>query len=121
MDVLSHDNVYSIGVVGIRGIGKTTLMKQVAQQAMQHHLFPMQVYFDLSSTRHSGNLHVRDIQHQIAKMLGWESKMWYRLRTKTTVEMKKRLKNEKILIMLMTFGERLILRESEFLLVKTVM
>ena len=58
------------GVVGIGGVGKTTLVKQVAQQAMQHHLFPTQVYFDLSSTRHLGILQVQDIQHQIVEMLG---------------------------------------------------
>ena len=70
MDALRDENVYSIGVVGIGCMGKTTLMKQVAQQAMQHHLFTTQVYFDLSSTRHSSILQVQDIQRQIAEMLG---------------------------------------------------
>ena len=100
MDALRDDNVYSIGVVGIGGVGKTTVVKQVAQQAMQHHLFTMQVYFDLSPTRHSSILQVQDIQSQIAKMLGWEFKGWYQFRTERAVEMKQRLKNEKILIIL---------------------
>ena len=98
MDALRDDNIYSIGVVGIGGVGKTTLVKQVAQQAMQHHLFTTQIYFDLSSTRHSSILQVQDIQRQIAKMLGWEYKQWYRYGTERVVAMKKRLKNEKTLI-----------------------
>ena len=99
MDALRDDNINCIGVVGIGGVGKTTLVKQVAHQAMQEKLFTTQVYIDLSSmTGHSdelGETVISEIQKKIVDMLGWKSKDYHK-----AVELKKRLKREKILIIL---------------------
>ena len=99
MDALRDDDINCIGVVGIGGVGKTTLVKQVTHQAMQEKLFTTQVYIDLSSmTGHSDELGeevISEIQKKIVDMLGWESKDYHK-----AVELKYRLKREKILIIL---------------------
>ncbi|KAL6323851.1 hypothetical protein AAG906_005847 [Vitis piasezkii] len=88
MDALRDDEINLFGVVGMGGVGKTTLVKQVAQQAKQQHLFTAQLYIDVSWTRDSCTLQqevISDIQQNIAEI---------------AVELKQRLKQKKILIIL---------------------
>ncbi|RVW53318.1 hypothetical protein CK203_088527 [Vitis vinifera] len=47
MDALRDHNINLIGVRGMAGVGKTTLLKQVAQQAKQQQLFTRQVLYGL--------------------------------------------------------------------------
>ncbi|KAJ9682516.1 hypothetical protein PVL29_018436 [Vitis rotundifolia] len=101
MDALRDDEINLFGVVGMGGVGKTTLVKQVAKQAKQQHLFTAQLYIDVSWTRDSCTLQqevISDIQQNIAEMLDWEFKGLDE--STRAVELKQRLKKEKILIIL---------------------
>ena len=82
MDALRDHNSNLIGVWGMAGVGKTTLLKQVAQQAKQQQLFTTQVHIDLSSI--SG---LETLRQKIVEALGFP--LW-----------KQALKEEKILIIL---------------------
>ncbi|KAL6324451.1 hypothetical protein AAG906_013055 [Vitis piasezkii] len=93
MDALRNDNINLIGVWGMAGVGKTTLLKQVAQQAKQHHLFTRQAHIDLSSIPDSENLRQR-----IAKALGFIDDIWEENESISADELKQALKEEKILI-----------------------
>ena len=53
MDALRDDKTKMIGVCGMGGLGKTMLVKQVAQQAKQHNLFTTDIFIDVSWTRDS--------------------------------------------------------------------
>ena len=48
MDALRDDNINLIRVWGTAGVGKTTLLKQVAQQSKQQQLFTKQANMDVS-------------------------------------------------------------------------
>ena len=48
MDALRADEINKIGVWGMGGVGKTTLVKQVSQLAEDEKLFTAQVYIDVS-------------------------------------------------------------------------
>ncbi|KAL6323863.1 hypothetical protein AAG906_005859 [Vitis piasezkii] len=101
MDALRDDEINLFGVVGIGGVGKTTLVKQVAQQAKQQHLFTAQLYIDVSWTRGSCTLQqevISYIQQNIAEKLDCEFKGLDE--STRAVELKQRLKKEKILIIL---------------------
>ena len=101
MDALRDDEMNLFGVVGMGGVGKTTLVKQVAQQAKQQHLFTAQLYIDVSWTRGSCTLQqevISYIQQNIAEKLDWEFKGLDE--STRAVELKQRLKKEKILIIL---------------------
>ncbi|KAJ9682531.1 hypothetical protein PVL29_018450 [Vitis rotundifolia] len=100
MDALRDGEINLIGVWGMGGVGKTTLVKQVAQQAKQQHLFTTQVYMDVSWTRDSDRLQqgIAKIQQQIAEMLGFQ--FWWKDETSRADELNQRLKKEKILIIL---------------------
>ncbi|KAL6323834.1 hypothetical protein AAG906_005828 [Vitis piasezkii] len=101
MDALRDDNINLIRVWGTAGVGKTTLLKQVAQQAKQQQLFTKQAYMDVSWTRDSDKLQegVAELQQKIAKVLGFP----LRLRDESGIadELKRRLMMQgKILIIL---------------------
>ena len=55
MDALGDDKIKMVGVWGMGGVGKTTLVKQVVEQAKQGKLFTTEVYIDVSWTRDSEN------------------------------------------------------------------
>ena len=55
MNALRDAEMKMIGVWGMGGVGKTTLMKQAAEQAKQKKLFTTEVYIDVSWTRDSEN------------------------------------------------------------------
>ncbi|RVW23761.1 Disease resistance protein RPS2 [Vitis vinifera] len=101
MDALRDDEINLFGVVGMGGVGKTTLVKQVAQQTKQQHLFTAQLYIDVSWTRGSCTLQqevISYIQQNIAEKLDWEFKGLDE--STRAVELKQRLTKEKILIIL---------------------
>ena len=102
MDALRDDNINLIRIWGTAGVGKTTLLKQVAQQAKQQHLFPKQAYMDVSWTRDSDKLQegVAELQQKIAKkVLGFS--LWLQDESGMADELKQRLMMQgKILIIL---------------------
>ncbi|KAH9727239.1 Disease resistance protein [Citrus sinensis] len=67
LDVLTAPNVNMIGVYGIGGIGKTTLMHEVLFEAKKEKLFDQVVFVLKSSTAN-----VEKIQDEIAEQLGLE-------------------------------------------------
>ncbi|KAJ9682210.1 hypothetical protein PVL29_018203 [Vitis rotundifolia] len=73
MDALRGDNINLIGVWGMAGVGKTTLLKQVAQQAKQQQLFTTQAYMDVSWTRDSDKRQegIAKLRQKIANALGF--------------------------------------------------
>ncbi|KAL9451138.1 hypothetical protein AB3S75_012814 [Citrus x aurantiifolia] len=60
-------NVSVVGVYGMGGIGKTTLVKKVARQAMEDKLFDMVVFSEVLQTPD-----IKKIQQEIAEKLGLE-------------------------------------------------
>ncbi|KAJ9682200.1 hypothetical protein PVL29_018194 [Vitis rotundifolia] len=93
-DALRDDNINLIGVGGMAGVGKTTLLKQVAQQAKEHRLFTRQAYIDLSSI--SG---LETLRQKIANALGFL--LWGRDESTEAGRLKQILMEEgKILIIL---------------------
>ncbi|PIA43345.1 hypothetical protein AQUCO_01900014v1 [Aquilegia coerulea] len=65
MDAAQNDEVYMIGVHGMAGVGKTTLMKQVAKQIIEDKCFDTVVMAIVSQ-----NPDLESIQNQIAEGLG---------------------------------------------------
>ena len=100
MDALRDDKTKMIGVWGMGGVGKTTLVKQVVEQAKQEKLFATQVYVQVSWTREPEKFQqgILDIQQQIGGMLGLEFKN--EAQSTKAAQLMQRLKKEKILIIL---------------------
>ncbi|XP_059598352.1 uncharacterized protein LOC104881433 isoform X3 [Vitis vinifera] len=101
MDALRDDNINLIGVWGMAGVGKTTLLKQVAQQAKQQWLFTKQAYMDVSWTRDSDKRQegIAELQQEIENAL--ELSLWEEDESKKADELKQELMKEgKILIIL---------------------
>ena len=100
MDALRDDKTKMIGVWGMGGVGKTTLVKQVVEQAKQEKLFATHVYIDVSWTREGDKIQkgISNIQQHIADMLGL--KLEEETIPAKAGKLKERLKKEKILIVL---------------------
>ncbi|XP_024037302.1 disease resistance protein RPS2 isoform X2 [Citrus clementina] len=64
-NALTDVNVSIVGVYGMGGIGKTTLVKEVARQAREDKLFDLVVFSEVSQT-----LDIKKIQQEIAEKLG---------------------------------------------------
>ncbi|KAH9752687.1 hypothetical protein KPL71_014797 [Citrus sinensis] len=66
-DALTDVNVSIVGVYGMGGIGKTTLVKEFARQASEEKLFDQVVFSEVSQTPD-----IKKIQGEIAEKLGLE-------------------------------------------------
>ncbi|XP_058072688.1 probable disease resistance protein At4g27220 [Magnolia sinica] len=69
MDALKDDSINMIGVYGMGGVGKTTLMKQVARKVKSEELFQEVIMMTLTQKPE-----VKMIQGEIAEQLGLELK-----------------------------------------------
>ncbi|ESR45744.1 hypothetical protein CICLE_v10000123mg [Citrus x clementina] len=87
-------NVSVVGVYGMGGIGKTTLVKKVARQAMEDKLFDMVVFSEVSQTPD-----IKKIQQEIAEKLGLE--LHEEVESRRASRLFERLRNhKKILVVL---------------------
>lgn len=88
MQALEDSTVSMIGVYGVGGVGKTTLVKEVAKKAQENKLFNMVIVTNITR-----NPDIRKVQGQIAEMLGM------RLEEESEItradRLRKRLKKEK--------------------------
>ena len=67
LDALSNRNFNMIGVYGMGGVGKTTLVKEVGRQAKENNLFEKVISSCVSQT-----LQIKEIQGEIAEKIGLE-------------------------------------------------
>ncbi|XP_059664986.1 probable disease resistance protein At4g27220 [Cornus florida] len=93
MEALKDDRIYKIGIHGMPGVGKTRLMKEVAQQAEKDKLFD-----EIAQVVVTHNPNIKEIQQELAEGLN------YKLEEETGDARKgrlhRRLKNgNKILVM----------------------
>ncbi|KAH9686651.1 Disease resistance protein [Citrus sinensis] len=87
-------NVSVVGVYGMGGIGKTTLVKKVARQAVEDKLFDMVVFSEVSQTPD-----IKKIQQEIAEKLGLE--LHEEVESRRASRLFERLRNhKKILVVL---------------------
>ncbi|XP_044470774.1 probable disease resistance protein At4g27220 isoform X3 [Mangifera indica] len=64
-DALNDENVYMIGVYGMGGTGKTTLVQEVGRKAAQDNLFEDIAFVEVTQT-----LDIKKVQTEIAEKLG---------------------------------------------------
>ncbi|WVZ16348.1 hypothetical protein V8G54_009330 [Vigna mungo] len=88
MKALQDSTVGMIGVYGPGGVGKTTLVKEIANKAREKNLFEIVIIANIT-----GNPDIKKIQEQIAGMLGM--KLEEESEIARVDRIRKRLKNEK--------------------------
>ncbi|XP_061365656.1 probable disease resistance protein At4g27220 [Gastrolobium bilobum] len=88
MAALKNPNVRMIGLHGLSGVGKTSLAKKVAQEALKDKMFNVVVMANVTR-----NADIRKIQGQIADMLGM--KLDEESDIARAARIQKRLKNER--------------------------
>ncbi|KAJ4723670.1 Disease resistance protein [Melia azedarach] len=93
LDALADDSVNKIGVYGKGGIGKTTLVKEVAREVKEDKLFDKVVFAEVSRTPD-----VKRIQGQIADQL--DLKFHAESESERAMMLCDRLKEEKMLVIL---------------------
>ncbi|XP_044481969.1 disease resistance protein RPS5-like [Mangifera indica] len=64
-DALNDENVYMVGVYGMGGIGKTTLVQEVERKEEQDNLFEDIAFVEVTQT-----LDIKKVQREIAEKLG---------------------------------------------------
>ncbi|KAK6289420.1 hypothetical protein POUND7_000961 [Theobroma cacao] len=105
MEALKEPSFSIVGVHGMGGVGKTTLVKEVARQVKEGKLFDSVVIATVTQT-----LDVKDIQNQVAELLGL--KVEEQSRVGRAHRLRERLQKEKkILVVLDDIWERLDLEE----------
>ncbi|KAH9752594.1 Disease resistance protein [Citrus sinensis] len=87
-------DVSIIGVYGMGGVGKTTLVKKVARQAMEDKLFDMVVFSEVSQTPD-----IKKIQQEIAEKLGLE--LHEEVESRRASRLCERLRNEKKILVIL--------------------
>ncbi|KAH7690496.1 P-loop containing nucleoside triphosphate hydrolase protein [Dioscorea alata] len=94
LEALKDDVVHLIGLCGMGGVGKTTLVKEVAKQAREHGLFGEVVMVTVSQ-----NKDLKKIQNDIAECLGFH------------------LKEENVEVRAIKLAERIIATENKVLVI----
>ncbi|KAL3612620.1 hypothetical protein D5086_003640, partial [Populus alba] len=93
MEALKDDSVNMIGLYGMGGVGKTTLVKEVGRKAKE-----LQLFDELLMATVSQNPNVIDIQNRMADMLGL--KIEEKSKEGRAARLWKRLQGKKMLIIL---------------------
>ncbi|XP_052302596.1 probable disease resistance protein At4g27220 isoform X2 [Populus trichocarpa] len=117
LEALKDDDVDLVGVYGMAGVGKTTLVKKVAEQVKAGRIFDVVVQAVVSQTPN-----LRKIQGEIADGLGLKldaetdsgraDLLYKRLESETMLKSEKRLESErKVLVILDDIWERLELED----------
>ncbi|KAH9686697.1 AAA domain-containing protein [Citrus sinensis] len=93
-DALTDVNVSIVGVYGMGGIGKTTLVKEFARQASEEKLFDQVVFSEVSQTAD-----IKKIQGEIAEKLGLE--LSEEAESRRASRLYERLKKEKMILVIL--------------------
>ncbi|KAH9686677.1 Disease resistance protein [Citrus sinensis] len=93
-DALTDVNVSIVGVYGMGGIGKTTLVKEFARQASEEKLFDQVVFSEVSQTPD-----IKKIQGKIAEKLGLE--LSEEAESRRASRLYERLKKEKMILVIL--------------------